>query len=262
MKITTVIRRTNDSPTIPLIHNRLAIVSWLPLYMSDPSWAFEVNAVELSDVFPQPTRMGKGHTIPVLPPVLAYEEKIQTHDAFDLMKSPGHLRINHHYIGDGTGTTGGSKYPMAECIHAGYGNFIEIIRTVQNAAGTWHEIKAIRYDDPMNYDPARFNWFTHPTVFSKETCRTPENRIVNPGDGKDCFFTVIKREPCLWIHGSFVELFPPMPPGVRAYALRGASVYGWTGDGYIPLRIAERPGQLEHPTPGWRLKTGSVIPQA
>jgi hypothetical protein len=256
------------APRYPVIKNRLAIISWLSPYMSDPTWEFEVNAVELNDQA-IPTRMGKGHAIPLLPQMYAFVWKIQSADAASLVLRPGHLRINKHYVGDGTNEEDKDPIPMVECISEGFGNFVEIIQTIKNSTGVWHEVRALRWDDPMTYSPAEVNGLTTPTLVHKETCRTKENHIVNPGDGKDCYFPLLKREPHLWIHDSFVELFPELPAVVtyqgrmlagNGYALYGASVYLHTPEMDVPLRVALRPGHLAHPCPEWMLKTGTVVP--
>ena len=83
---------------------------------------------------------------------------------------------------------------------------------------------------------------------------------MNVGDGLDCYFPNMKRTAHLWISANDVELFPPLPAGIRNYALDGASVYGWDGLQYHPLRLARKPGELVHPRSDWTLQTSSVIP--
>ena len=242
---------------IPLIYNRLAIVSKLESLFLDPR-PIEVNAIAYQDA-DIPVSPTKGHTIPVLPAMQEYLKKIQSPQAYKWVFAPWMLWINRSYVGDGTDATDKDAVPMAECIGAGYGNFIEIIGEVTTRAGKFYEIRCFNHDDPMRYSPL-LTWYNRPTLFGKCTARRrADGSILNVGDGLDCYFPNIKRTNHLWISAADVELFPPPPYGVLNYAVQGASVYGWTGWEYIPLRIAERPGQLEHPT-DWKLQTGSVVP--
>ena len=227
---------------IPLIRNQLAIVSKLETYMAD-SLPIEVNAVQYNDQ-DIPTMRIKGHTIPVGSNWQNYLPRIQSAAAYRWVVQPRMLWINRDDW-------------MAECIGAGFGNFIEILQTF----GQWHEVRALAYDTPIDdLIRERITWRTHPTLIGKCTARRKDGTILNVGDGLDCYFPNMKRTRRIWIHDTDVELFPALPQGVQTYAVQGASVYGWTGSEYIPLRIAERPGQLEHPHPGWELNTPSVIP--
>ena len=231
-------------PELPIIANRLCIVSWLP---TEQTYNVEVNAIGYQDEDIPRSKL-KGHTIPVLPAMRDYLYEIQDKDAADLVLTPNHLWINR-------------DDSMAECIGCGYGNFLEIINSMTTIGGTFFEINALEYDiNTTTLDPKKFNWFTHPTIFGKETARRKsDHAIMNPGDGKDCYFPNMKRSRHLWIHSDFVELFPPLPSGILAYVVEGASVYGWTGEQLVPLRLARTPGELLHPTK-WKLLTGSVIP--
>jgi hypothetical protein len=191
-----------------------------------------------------PTIYGKGHTIPVMDNWRTFLPKIQSDAAYRWVVQPYMLWINRTDW-------------MAESIGAGYGNFLEILHTTPD--GQWHEIRALDYDmDTSALDPQVFNWRVRPTLFGKCTARRKDNTILNVGNGLDCYFPNMKRTARLWIHSRDVELFPELPAG-QSYVLRGASVYSWDGATYTALRIADRPGQLEHPTE-WRLQTGSVIP--
>lgn len=228
---------------MPLIYNRLGIIRKLSDYMADPR-PIEVNAVAYQDA-DVPVSVTKGHTIPVLPTMQEYLKKIQSKEAYQWVVQPRMLWINRDDW-------------AAECIGAGYGNFIEIIGEVTTSAGTFYEIRAFEYDDPMKFKP-HLTWRNRPTLFGKCTARKQDGTILNVGSGLDCYFPNMKRTSHLWVSAEDVELFPPLPQGIWNYALQGASVYGWNGERFIPLRIAEFPGQLEHPTP-WRLNTGSVIP--
>lgn len=256
---------TLDAPVVPsvgplLITNKLAIVSRLETLFLDPR-PIEVNAIAFQDA-DIPVSPTKGHTIPVMQGWRDYLRKIQSPEAYRWVFAPYMLWINRTYVGDSLEDEPKDAVPMAECIGAGYGNYVEILRTVTSKGKVYHEIKASHYGmGTSQLDPAKFNWRTHPTMFGKCTARRKsDGSILNVGDGLDAYFPIIKRSPYLWICGDDVELLPPLPAGMTHYALEGASVYGWTGSEYIPLRIAERPGQLEHPHPGWRLNTPSVIP--
>lgn len=247
----------NQRP-IPLIYNRLAIVSKLESLFLDPR-PIEVNAVAYQDA-DIPLSVTKGHTIPVLPAMQEYLKKIQSPQAYKWVFAPWMLWINRAYVGDGTDATDKDVVPMAECIGAGYGNFIEIIGEVTTRAGKFYEIRCFNHDDPMRYSPL-LTWYNRPTLFGKCTARRrADGSILNVGDGLDAYFPNIKRTNHLWICAADVELFPPLPAGILNYAVQGASVWGWDGTIYHPLRIAERPGQLEHPSATWRLSTGSVVP--
>lgn len=229
---------------IPLIYNRLAIVSKLETLFLDPR-PIEVNAIAYQDA-DIPVSTTKGHTIPVTQAMQDYLAKIQTPEAYRWVVQPRMLWINRDDW-------------MAECIGAGYGNFIEIIGEVSTKAGKFYEIRCFEYNDPMKYSPL-LTWYNRPTLFGKCTARRrADGSILNVGDGLDCYVPNMKRTNHLWISAADVELFPPPPFGVLNYAVQGASVYGWTGWEYIPLRIAEKPGQLEEPT-SWHLNTGSVVP--
>lgn len=255
---------TLDAPVVPsvgplLITNKLAIVSRLETLFLDPR-DIEVNAVAYQDA-DIPVSPNKGHTIPVLPAMREYLKKIQSVQAYKWLMQPWMLWINRSYVGDGEDATDKDAVPMAECIGAGYGNFVEIIGEITTRAGKFYELRAFSHDDPMNYNPL-INWYNRPTLFGKCTARRrADGSILNVGDGFDVYFPNLKREAHCWISAADVELFPPPPYGVLNYAVQGASIFGWTGWEYIPLRIAERPGQLEHPT-DWKLQTGSVIPPA
>lgn len=225
---------------VPVIHNKLCIVKKLIDYMQDPL-PIEVNAVSYNDQ-DIPTVYGKGHTIPVGMNWRTYLPKIQSEAAYKWVVQPNMLWINRDDF-------------AAECIGAGYGNFLEIIQTV----GAWHEIRALDWDmDTSRLDPLYFNWKVRPTLFGKCTARRKDGTILNVGTGLDAYFPNMKRTARLWIHNSDIELFPELPQGLY-YVLRGASVYSWDGSTYTALRIADKPGQLEHPTE-WRLQTGSVVP--
>ena len=243
--------------TMPLIYNRLAIVSKLSDYMQDPR-PIEVNAVAYQDA-DVPYSVTKGHTIPILNEMREYLRKIQSPEAYRWVFAPWMLWINRPYAGDGTDAQPKDVLPMAECIGAGYGNFLEIIGEVTTSGGKFYEIRAFMHNDPMRYDPL-LTWQNRPTLFGKCSARRKDGSILNVGSGLDAYIPNVKRTPHLWISADDVELFPPRPAGVFNYALRGASVFGWNGREYIPLRVADRPGQLEHPTAGWSLRTGSVIP--
>ena len=244
---------------MPLIYNRLAIVSKIESLFLDPR-AMEVNAIAYQDAN-IPVSPLKGHTIPVLPAMQNYVKKIQSRSAASWVLAPWMLWINRAYNGDGTDATEKDLLPMAECIGAGYGNFIEIIGEVTSRAGKFYELRCFEYDDPMRYDPL-LTWQNRPTLFGKCTARRRKDGVImNVGDGLDCYFPNMKRTAHLWISANDVELFPPLPAGIRNYALDGASVYGWDGLQYHPLRLARKPGELIEPT-AWRLQTGSVIPPA
>jgi hypothetical protein len=242
--------KTTPVQKYPVIKNRLAIISHIPNFQT---FDIEVNAVGLQDT-DTPLNVLKGDTIEVQKPVMDYIFKINSVSGAKLLLTPHHLWINRSYVGDSQERPGADPDPLArsELIN-GFGNFVEILRTATTVGGVFHEINAINWKDPMLYDPAKVNWKTHPTLFWKETCRTRDGRIVNPGNNLDCIIPMLKRKPHLWIHDSFVELFPVRPDG---YILRGASVY--SAD-MVALRLARKPGELIEPT-SWHLKTGSVIP--
>ena len=227
----------NFTRKLPVIKNRLGIVSFLSGYMADPL-PIEVNAIPFNDM-DVPKGLGKGSTIPVLPTMQKYLQKMQSAEAYRWVVAPRMLWINRDDF-------------RAECIGAGYGNYVEIIGETDN----FFEIAALAHDDPMLYDPLTFNWRTHPHLFGKATARRKDFSIVNVGAGLDCYIPIIKQTPHLWIHKSYAELLPPRLDG---YILHGASVY--TAD-MQPLRLARKPGELVHPSATWRLSTGSVIPPA
>ncbi len=231
---------------LPVIRNRLAIVSYLSDYMADPN-PIEVNAIAFQDA-DVPKNKTKGHTIPVLQNWRTYLPKIQSAQAYHLVTTPNHCWINRDDW-------------MCECIGAGYGNFVEILQSVRTNGGLFHEIHASAYNMNLSQtNPKTFKWETHPHLFGKETARREDGTIINPGAGVDCYFPIIKRTRHLWIHDDFVELFPPLPAGASGYCLQGASVYAAMADYDRPLRLARKPGELIHPYPGWKLQTGSVIP--
>lgn len=234
---------------VKVITNRLCIVNKIEEIPVD-DLTFGVNAVAYQDV-DLPMSVGKGHTIPVLPSMASYLSKIQTEQAYNWVVRPYMLWINRTDW-------------MAECIGAGWGNFLQIIGEVTTRAGTFYEIAAFYYNDKMQYNPAEMNWFNYPTLFGKCTAkRVTDHKIINVGAGLDCYFPNMKRNPHLWVYAGDVELFPEYPAGVKGYVLQGASVYGYTGSGnqLLPLRLARKPSELIEPT-DWHLKTGSVIPPA
>jgi hypothetical protein len=237
----------NPPPPVPPVAKmgKYAIVSRIPSYFADPL-AIEVNACSFND-WDNPSIL-KGDTIFVTPEMRLHLQKIQTLDAYNLVTQKGHLWCNR---GDW----------KAELL-TGFGNFLELTgEKVTNTKGTFYGVVGFPWAEDITKYDGNFNWFNNPTTFSKETARRKDMTIINPGNGKDAYWILLKKKPKMWIYAPYIELFPPMPPEGTGYILRGASVFMQTADGVKPLRLARTPGELLHPDPRWKLNTGSVIPE-
>jgi hypothetical protein len=249
--ITVIFSRRKELPQP--ISNQLGIISWLPPYFGDPL-SMEVNAVALQDNDPYPTSLLKGGAITVSQSILNHMQKVQSADGYRWTVRPWMLWINRPFVGDCFDSQladGADPLPKAECI-SGFGNFVEIIDTVNG----YHLIKATANTTDFFQYGADFNWYNHPELWVKQSARNKTGGIFNVGSGYDAYFPLLKAKEHLWIHSSFVELFPPSPEP-SGFILQGCSVYTATMQ---PLRLARKPGELLHLDPRWELKTRGVIP--
>ncbi len=140
-------------------------------------------------------------------------------------------------------------------------------------------------------DSSKDNWFQRPEVFFKAIAVNAKGALINVAKDLDVYFPLLNRSgDDLWILKEKVELFAGLPvdvtvtaeslevretPGmdgksaglcnkgetarVLEYKPLGASVWGRTLDGWIPLLLAETRGARTFPT-SWKLGTVGVIP--
>jgi hypothetical protein len=209
-----------------------------------------------------PTKIAKGATIPCRP-FFSFMAKIQTLEAFRWAVEPHVLWINKRYYQDSAwpgvdpaGNPPDDGEPVCECI-----NYPLNIIAYDLQVGDWFRLITYKNTDPP-IDILTDNWFMKPWLFGKAQALSADGlKITNVGAALDVYLPAIKKTTSTWMHLSQLELFPPAPAESQGYILRGASIFMQTAQGIKALRLARRPGELEHPYPGWRLETRSVIPE-
>lgn len=246
------------------------------LSATEQTYDIEVNATSLQDNDrPQlGPPYGKGHTIPVLPPVMEYVKKINTPTGYRYARSLQNLISNRRYVGDDLGppykNDNGDPFDahmMAECI--GFpGNFYHIIgETVQHV-----ELNALRYDTPTaQFNPRAFNYRYYPDRFAACSARDRQGNMYKVQSGIDCFFPTLKFREHLWMPKEYMEMFPE-PPYTVVVKASGKQVtiidhilYETSVFGVLPtlekiyLLKATKPGEREFPTT-FELDTVGVIP--
>mgnify|MGYP001619641686 FL=1 len=205
----------------------------------------------------RPQGIGKGNTIPILPPWWEYMQKINSPDGYSYNRSIGAMWINIKYDQESINP---SPPPRAESIQCG-GNFI----AYEEETNT--HVKLISYDYRMKTDglkPLVDNWQMKPYTFWKAVAIDNYGKMINPhvkGKGIDAYFPLIRNTE-LWMNKNDLELFPSPPVGIQYY-LRGVNVYGLhaqRGDLLPLLTIANDVRKLH--TDWFGLSTIGVIPPA
>jgi hypothetical protein len=199
--------------------HKLGIICTPP---ENPTFTNEICSQALQDTLLVPQREMKGDTIFVEPTTRDYLQRIQTPSAYKTVVAPHLQWINRIDW-------------RAECVMAGYTNFVEIIGEEVSNGGIFYQIRSLssRFDYSGKF-PGNFSWITHPTLFNKLVCYNKyDGHLSRPGNAGDCYYPIHRHyaKPNLWISAHHVELFPERECG---YRLRGASIWG---SDMTPLRI-------------------------
>ncbi|MCX6057727.1 MAG: hypothetical protein NTW69_06220 [Chloroflexi bacterium] len=209
-----------------------------------------------------PLGTNKGHTMIVPLAWYNYFKLLQSPAAHNWIFKPYCMMTNlPHWLDGVTGGTEATDPIRFECLILPC-NFFEMVSEtdthVQIRARTTQSATA------RALNPAINNWFHEPHLFWKAQMRNVAGDLRNVGNELDAYTAVMKQQPELWTHKKDVEMFPPLPftlaqGTVTSYRLEGASVYGRTDAGEIPLRLVRRPGEWIQ-NPNWKLTTKPVVP--
>lgn len=256
----------------------------------EPTWP---ESVEPGKYYPETVPLSdagagdnKGHTLPILPALWSYIQKINDAAGYKYARSVHMMWINKDY-----NESDPSDVPVAESIR----NSHNVIRIIGETATHW-KVAAFPHTEDLfkNFDPAKHNWYTMPDLFWLAIAADDKDRHSLVGNGVICQLPSLRYgDGDAWIPKSRVEAFPALPftavvtarslnirktystqsplvDGPRAayaagdlviikqYKVRGADVWGQTDDGWICLRYAQVRGYLAHYTT-WKLDTAPVI---
>lgn len=213
-----------------------------------------------------PLGTNKGHTMIIPLAWYNYLKLIQSPAAHNWIFTPNSMMTNlPHWLDGVTGGTEATDPIRFECLILPC-NFFEMVSEtdthVQIGARTTQSATARALNPEIN------NWHNEPHLFWKAQMRNVAGDLRNVGNALDAYTAVMKQLPELWVHKKDVEMFPALPfeivhdlvsVTVTSYRLEGASVYGRTNAGEIPLRLVRRPGEWIQ-NPNWKLTTKPVVP--
>jgi hypothetical protein len=187
------------------------------------------------------SKPGKGQAIPVLLPWRNNYKAIQSDGSYRwLIETIDTMLVNSKYTPP--------EDPKAESITC-EGNFISYdpANTVESSL----RLECFAHDeDPAAITgggPLKINWWTRPELYQKAIATDGRGNYINPANGRDVFFALMRRDPPLfdlvkkrwtgglWMNFEQVELFPSLPCKVRVSATAGPLPIHTSFDGGSPL---------------------------
>jgi hypothetical protein len=261
-------------PVQPVVPHRYAMVKHHPRPFTEllpgpaPRYSLQGAFIQNGMVFypdtvpmqNTPAKTTKGDPIRIFDGIWNHIRAINSDRGYSYTRSVGAMWINLHYVE--------GEIPRAECIHCG-GNFVEIER--------WENGHAL-LKSYLNTDttiPDTDTWFNKPELHWKACAIDINGKVINVNNALDVYFPLVCATGSeLWMYWDDLEEFAEIPPvglnvgiletGMTAtiydYRLEGASVYGVTQYGEIPLLLARVPGEYKFPTTWMLQQTIGVIP--